>query len=144
MVYLKIIDDDGTIRTQGKYPVSQDGKRILVKTTGGKGPGDKLFKPLFSKQTEFREEFTRFERWILRRGNHTYHMAKRFADKCINFNSTEVPTVNADQVKEMAESKIWGRISGKAQENPILLYLPIILLVALLFLNLQMGGYINF
>lgn len=147
-VYIKIVDEDRIIRRQGKFSVSQNGKRALIKEQGGKGPKDFVFTPEFNKDTEIREEFSRFQRWILLRKNVSYHMVKANAKKCISLKPKEkdidpdIPDPLPEAVSKAARDKILRSLGGDPKVSNIA-YIGIIISILNFVLLLQIGGFVG-
>ncbi len=120
-VEVAVFDKDLRVRTLGKFPLSQDGTKIVVKK-GGKGN----FAPTFDNES-FIELPKRFGGW------RRIYLVRKGAKSCVNFQTGTVDGPDPGLVMEAAESEILRGIGKDKEETPIIIYLILgaILLVAL-------------
>lgn len=116
-VKLAIFDKDLKARTVGMFPVSDDGKKIKVKS-GGKGH----YHPEFDNESfiEFPKRFGGWDR---------IYFVRRAAKKCVNFKTEEVATPSIEVVEEAAKNSILRNIGREdIQIHPIfyIMFLAII------------------
>ncbi len=110
-VEVAVFDKDLRVRTLGKFPLSQDGTKIVVKK-GGKGN----FAPTFDNES-FIELPKRFGGW------RRIYLVRKGAKSCVNFQTEDVKGPDPELVIEAAESEILRGIGKEKEETPIILYL---------------------
>ena len=132
-VKLAIFDKDLKARTVGKFPVSDSGEQIKVKSGG-----DGHFMPSFDNESyiEFpRRKFPAF--WIIYWDR--VYFARKGAKECVNFKTGKVEGPDPELVIEAAGTEMLRNLGKEKTETPITTY---IMLALLLFITLNLLGVV--
>lgn len=140
-IKVRMIDADGFIRTERRYPVQKDGKTIELTKVGGRG----IPNPTFNEKCVLSKK--NFFLWFWKPGIERFVVLIPGASKCIEFmkdkdQETEIPQPNANAVQEIAGLQImsnWGR----RKDNNALLWAVIGLAVFNMLLQLINSGVIR-
>ena len=124
-VILAVFDKDLKVRKYGKFPVSKDGSRILVRK-GGK----RNFNPTFDN-----ESFIEFPyRSLLSPWKTSYrrvYLVRNGAKACVNFQTETVLDPDPELVIKAAENKILQSIGSEKTETPLILYVLLLIVLAI-------------
>ena len=125
-VNLAIIDTDLKIRTLKKYPLSANGRQIIV-VSGGEGH----FMPQITNTSYL--EFPSRKRFFLfgEKTHKRIYIAMNKAKKCIDFASGEVSLPSPEQMKAAIASTMLGMIGKDKPETPFITYLLLLLLLGI-------------
>lgn len=124
-VILAVFDRDLKARLHGKYPVTDDGSKIRVRT-GGK----RNFNPSFDNNSyiefPYQNLFTLFRtRW------RRVYFVRNGAKACVNFRTEEVLEPDPESVMRAAENKILESIGSEKVETAFITYIILVVLVGI-------------
>ena len=110
-VNLAIVDTDLKVRTLERYPLSSNGRQIVV-VNGGEGH----FMPVITNTSYI--EFPSWKRYYLvgERTHKRIYFAMNKAKKCIDFASGEVGLPSPEQMKQAIASTMLGQIGKEKQD----------------------------
>ena len=118
-VKLAIFDNDLKARTVDKFPVSDSGNQIRVKSGG-----EAHFMPLFDN-----DSFIDFPRpWYLGGGWNRIYFVKKGSEKCVNFSTEEVSGPDPEQVKKSVGSTLLDQLGKEKPPFPTWMIYIILLL----------------
>ena len=129
-VKLAIFDIDLKARTVKKYPVSESGDKIKVKS-GGEGH----FMPSFDVESyiEFpRRSFPALWRISWDR----VYFARKGAKSCVNFDTEKVAGPDPELVLEAAGTEMLRNLGKEKSETPMISYISLALLIIILLYQL--------
>ena len=116
-VKVAIFDQDLKIRQFGQFPLTSDGSKINIRS-GGKGH----FNPSFSNTSYLEFPYRGFST-LFRIQYRRVYIVRNNANKCVNFDTEEVPAPDPDEVMKAAGAKILENMGRETQETPFILYL---------------------
>lgn len=116
-VKVAIFDQDLKIRQFGNYPLTSDGSKINVRS-GGKAH----FNPSFSN-TSYLEFPYRSISNLFRIQYRRVYIVRNNANKCVNFDTEEVPAPDPDEVMKAASAKILENMGKESQDTALILYI---------------------
>ena len=123
-VILAVFDKDLKARKYGKFPISKDGSKILVKS-GGK----RNFNPTFDN-----DSFIEFPyRSLLSPWKVSYrrvYFVRNRAKACVNFQTETVLEPDPGLVMKAAENTILESIGREKTETPFILYFILLIVLA--------------
>lgn len=133
-VNLAIIDTDLMIRTLKKYPLSSNGRQIVV-VNGG----ENHFMPKITNTSYL--EFPTKKKYLIfgKRMYKKIYFSMNKAKKCIDFKSGEVGMPSPEQLKVAIASTMLGKIGQDKPEITWINYVTLGLVVLLLLI--QMGAF---
>lgn len=124
-VILAVFDKDLKARTYGKYPISKDGSKILVRA-GGK----RNFNPTFDN-----DSFIEFPyRSLLSPWKTSFrrvYFVRNGAKACVDFQTETVLDPDPELVIKAAENKILQSIGSEKTETPLILYVLLLIVLAI-------------
>jgi len=133
-VNLAIIDTDLVIRTLKQYPLSSNGRQILVSSGG-----TEHFMPVISNTSYL--EYPTKKKYLLF-GAQMYkkiYFAMNKAKKCVDFASGEVDIPSPEEMKKAVGKLIVGKIGQDKQETPLVTWM--ILAGVVFSILFQMGVF---
>ena len=128
-VKLAIFDKDLKARTVKKYPVSDSGEQIKVKSGG-----DGHFMPSFDNES-FIEFPKRAFPALWRISWDRVYFARKGAKTCVNFKTAKVEGPDPELVLEAAGTEMLRNLGKEKQETSLISYITLALLIIVL-LNL--------
>lgn len=137
-VNLAIIDTDLTIRTLQKYPLSDNGRQILVM----KG-GENHFMPQITN-TSYLEFPTRKKYYLF--GEKIYkriYFAMNKAKKCVDFESGEVSLPSPEEMKKAISALVIGKMGQDANKMMWFHWATLIFAFLSFLILLNLSGVIN-
>ncbi len=124
-VKVAIFDQDLKIRQFGNFPLTSDGSKINIKS-GGKGHFNPSFSNTSYLEFPYRSLFTLFRLQYSR-----VYIVRNNANKCINFDTEEVPAPDPEEVMKAAGAKILENMGRETKETPLISYIILGLLVGI-------------
>jgi len=133
-VNLAIIDTDLTIRTLKQYPLSSNGRQILVSSGG-----TEHFMPSITNTSYL--EFPTRKRYLLfgARMYKKIYFSMNKAKKCVDFKSGDVHLPSPEELKKAIAATLLHRIGQDKQETPLVTWL--ILAGVVFSILFQMGVF---
>jgi len=132
-VKVAVFDKDQRIRKLQNCEISQDGSKIKI-SKGGK----KHWYPEFDNTSYLEFPYrSLFSFWKISYSR--IYFVRTYASKCLNFQTSNVPDVDLEEIEKAARNDILKGIGSEEKDTPMLLYaiLALVFLSFLILLNIS-------
>ncbi len=112
---VKKLNGNNDVILNKRFPLSETGGQILIKTSGGKGQGDKKIEPYFTTANVIRE----FNHWIKFWTSRVVQYVVIKNDKLIDFHTGTAFDLDENAIMESTEKRLLTKLGEEPKEDMV-------------------------